>query len=65
MIGVDGNLLGLKFKDNASGPVYEIMMCVDAALKSRFEVNVVVDGDTRHSAKKASYTRTFDRENID
>ena len=38
------------------------MRCVDADLKSGFEVNAVFDGDTHHSAKRASYTRTFERE---
>ena len=61
-IDIDGNLLGFKFKDKAGGPVYEIMRCVDVALKSGFKVNVVVDGDSRHSAKRASYTRSFKRE---
>ena len=53
-IDIDGNLLGYKLKDKAGGPVYEIMRCIDALLKSGFEVNVFVDGDKRHSAKRAS-----------
>ena len=65
VIKLDGNLLGFKFKDNAGGPFYEIMRCVNAALKSGFEVNIVVDGDTCHSTKRASYRGVFEHENID
>ena len=55
-VDIDGNLLGYKLKDKAGGPIYEIMRCIDALLKSGFEVNVFVDGDKRHSAKRSSYT---------
>ena len=50
-VDIDGNLLGYKLKDKAGGPIYEIMRCIDALLRSGFEVIVFVDGDKRHSTK--------------
>ena len=38
------------------------MRCIDALLKSGFEVDVFVDGDQQHSTKRSSYTQAFERE---
>ena len=62
MFDIDASNIGFRTKGSAGGAVHGVMKCARACAQSGFESTVSVDGQGRHSSKRASSSRLFQRE---
>ena len=63
MIDIDVNQLGYKYTGvTARNFADEVIRCAKVGRDEGLEINIIVDSERRHSSKRGSYVRAFERE---
>ncbi len=64
VIDVDANCIGFRGLVNTDGPLYQVLKLAYHCKDDGVEVNLICDGDSRDSSKRASTSRSAERERM-